>query len=123
MSAYPDAPGHRNVKTSITAADDLAPKLGRLQRLAEATIRDSGACGHAADELAARLAMDRWSIQPRTSELRRKGLIRDSGQRRRNSTGSWPLSGLPHDDRCHAQDAFERAAWRRFETSPGGGIR
>jgi hypothetical protein len=31
--------------------------------------------------------MDRWSIQPRTTELKRKGLIRDSGQRRPNSTG------------------------------------
>jgi hypothetical protein len=31
--------------------------------------------------------MDRWSIQPRTSELRRKGLIRDSGKRRQNATG------------------------------------
>ena len=26
--------------------------------------------------------MDRYTIQPRTSELRRKGLIQDSGQRR-----------------------------------------
>jgi hypothetical protein len=31
--------------------------------------------------------MDRWTIQPRTSELRGEGLIRDSGQRRRNATG------------------------------------
>ena len=86
MSTYPDAPGHRNVGTSIAAAAALAPKLGRLQRMAEATIRDAGAHGLTADELAARIEMDRWSIQPRTSELRRKGLIRDSGQRRRNAT-------------------------------------
>ena len=81
MSTYPDAPGHRNVETSIAAADALAPKLGRLQRMAEDAIRDAGAHGLTADELAARLDMDRWSIQPRTSELQRKGLIRDSGQR------------------------------------------
>lgn len=87
MSTYPDAPGHRHVETSIAAADALAPKLGRLQRMAEGAIRDAGAHGLTADELAARLDMDRWSIQPRTSELRRKGLIRDSGQRRPNSTG------------------------------------
>ena len=86
MSTYPDAPGHRNVETSIAAAGALAPKLGRLQRMAEETIRDAGPSGLTADELAARLEMDRWSIQPRTSELRRKGLIRDSGQRRRNAT-------------------------------------
>ncbi|MEQ8707951.1 MAG: hypothetical protein RIC36_03110 [Rhodospirillales bacterium] len=55
--------------------------------MAEATIRDAGKHGLTADELAARLGMDRWSIQPRTSELRCKGLIRDSGQRRPNATG------------------------------------
>ena len=87
MSTYPDTPGHRNVDTSMAAADDLAPKLGRLQRMAETTIRDAGANGLTADELSARLDMDRWSIQPRTSELRRKGLIRDSGQRRPNGSG------------------------------------
>ena len=87
MSTYPDAPGHRNVDTSIAAADALAPKLGRLQRMAEDAIRDAGWLGLTADELAARLNMDRWSIQPRTSELKRKGLIRDSGQRRPNRTG------------------------------------
>ena len=83
---YPDAPGHRNVESSIAAADALAPKLGRLQRMAATAIRDAGELGLTADELAARLDMDRWSIQPRTSELRRKGLIQDSGQRRHNCT-------------------------------------
>lgn len=87
MSTYPDAPGHLNVDTSVAAADALAPKLGRLQRLAELTIRDAGIAGLTADELAAKLDLDRWTIQPRTTELKRKGLIRDSGQRRPNSTG------------------------------------
>lgn len=87
MRTYPDVPGHRNVATSIAAADSLAPKLGRLQQMARSAIRDAGTEGLTADELAARLTMDRWSIQPRTSELRRKGLISDSGQRRLNATG------------------------------------
>ena len=87
MIAYPDSPGHRNVDTSVAAANALAPKLGRLQLMAETAIRDAGLFGLTADELAARLDMDRWSIQPRTSELRRKGLIRDSGRRRPNATG------------------------------------
>lgn len=87
MSTYPDAPGHRNVDTSIAAANALAPKLGPLQRVARAAIRKAGEHGLTADELAARLKMDRYSIQPRTSELRRKGLIRDSGLRRPNRTG------------------------------------
>lgn len=87
MNIYPDAPGHRNVETSIGAADAIAPKLGRLQRMAQAAIRDAGVKGLTANELAASLKMDRYSIQPRTSELRRKGLIKDSRQRRPNGTG------------------------------------
>ena len=87
MSVYPNAPGHRGVETSIAAGEALAPKLGRLQRMAETAIREAGWLGLTADELAARLELDRWSIQPRTSELKRKGLIRDSGQRRPNATG------------------------------------
>ena len=87
MMSYPNAPGHRNVETSVAAADALAPKLGRLQQMAKSAICDAGTQGLTADELSARLDMDRWSIQPRTSELKRKGLIRDSGQRRRNATG------------------------------------
>lgn len=87
MSAYPNAAGHRGVDTSIAAANDLAPKLGPLQRRAETAIREAGWLGLTADELAARLELDRWSGQPRTSELKCKGLIRDSGQRRPNATG------------------------------------
>lgn len=87
MSVYPNAPGHRGVETSVAAADALAPKLGRLQAMALAAYRAVYPQGLTADELAVRLVLDRYSIQPRTSELRRKGLIRDSGQRRRNATG------------------------------------
>jgi hypothetical protein len=87
MSFYPNAPGHRNIDTSVAAANALAPKLGRLQRMTLEAIKNAGWHGHTADELAAALEMDRWSIQPRTSELRRKGLIRDSGQRRPNNSG------------------------------------
>jgi hypothetical protein len=87
MTGYPDAPGHRRVETSVAAANDLAPKLGRLQRLAEAAIRRAGSEGLTADELASQLSLSRWSIQPRTTELKLKGLIRDSGETRLNDTG------------------------------------
>jgi hypothetical protein len=97
MSIYPDSPGHRGVDTSIAAADALAPQLGRLQRLAGATIRAAGAAGLTADELAEKLGMERWSIQPRTTELKRKGIICDSGVRRRNVTGKAAIVWIARD--------------------------
>jgi hypothetical protein len=108
MTVYPNAPGHRNVGTSVAAADVLAPKLGRLQRMAEVAIREAGQAGLTADELAARLNMDRWSIQPRTSELARRGLIRDSGRRRLNATGRYAIvwiASLPPGTPCQARIA------------------
>lgn len=86
-NAYPDTPGHRDVDTSIAAAADLADKLGHLQGLAKRAIADAGATGLTADELADRLGYDRYTIQPRTSELRKKCVIADSGQRRPNRSG------------------------------------
>jgi hypothetical protein len=84
---YPESPGHRGVDTSFAAAADLEVKLGRLQRMVLAAIREAGWLGLTADELCDRLKLSRWTVQPRTSEMKRKGLIRDSGQRRRNASG------------------------------------
>lgn len=83
---YPDTPGHRGIETSKAAAKAVAPKLGRLQNLVLSAIAERGAFGLTTDECAALLGVDRGSIQPRTSELRRKGLIVDSGRRRLNAT-------------------------------------
>ncbi len=87
MNDYPNEPGHRGVETSIEAAEAIAGTTGRLQSLALAAIRAAGSAGLTADELAAQVDCTRWTIQPRTTELRHKGLIADSGMRRRNVTG------------------------------------
>jgi len=84
---YPDAPGHRGVETSIAAAEAVAPKIGRLQKMALDPIAARGPFGLTADEVADALGLDRYSIQPRTSELRRKAMIVDSKLRRLNSSG------------------------------------
>ena len=84
---YPDSPGHRGVATSIEAADAIAPKVSRLQAVTLATIKAAGVIGRTTNEIAERLDCERDSIQPRTSELRARKLIADSGQRRRNANG------------------------------------
>lgn len=87
MTDYPDRPGHRGVETSVAAAADLAPRLAPLQRQVLEAISAAGMRGLTADECCQALKLDRWTVQPRTSELRRKLLIGDSGQRRRNASG------------------------------------
>lgn len=87
MTTYPDVPGHRNIDTSVAATDAVELRLGRLQQMADDAIRLASEYGPSADELATRLGIDRWSVQPRTRELRRKGIIRDSGIRRLRTTG------------------------------------
>ena len=87
MTDYPDHPGHRGVSTSVEAANDLAPRLGKLQKLVLDAVVEACPVGLTADELAAKVHMDRWSVQPRTTELKLKGLILDSGRRRPNVTG------------------------------------
>jgi DNA-binding IclR family transcriptional regulator len=87
VDRYPNTPGHRGVDTSIEAMEVVAGAAGRLQRLALREIGAAGPVGLTTDELARRLNLARPTIQPRSSELRRKGLIRDSGLRRRNASG------------------------------------
>lgn len=84
---YPNVPGHRGIQTSVAAADAMRDKLGRLQTLVLGAIRGAGADGLTADECCDVLGLDRWTIQPRTSELRAKRLVGDSGRRRRNQSG------------------------------------
>lgn len=84
---YPDGPGDRGVETSVKASEHIRPHVARLQGLALAAIRAAGPLGLTTLELAAAVGVDSASIQPRTSELRRKREIVDSGQRRRNPSG------------------------------------
>ena len=82
---YPFAPGHSSVDTSIAAADDLAPLLPALQRTVLHVIAVAGATGATGDEIAATLGWERWVVRPRTSELRNRGVLIDSGRRRINA--------------------------------------
>ena len=84
---YPNEPGHRGVDTSIEAARAIELSVGHLQRIALRAIRAAGGRGLTTNELAATVRIDRDSIQPRTTELKLLGLIRDSGGRRPNANG------------------------------------
>lgn len=84
---YPQGPGHRGIDTSASAAASIASGLGYLQAKVFRAIAEAGTRGLTTNELADLLRIDRGSVQPRTSELRAKGSIRDSLQRRLNANG------------------------------------
>ncbi len=65
----------------------LSKPLGPMEGLTRATVVAAGTGGLTAIEAAAVTGLDRYSLQPRLSELRRKGLVVDSGKRRRNPSG------------------------------------
>lgn len=87
MVEYPIAPGHRGIDTSVEAAEAAARVAGRLRRLVYRTIHEAGSQGLTTDEIASALRMPRYSVQPRTTELKHGRGIRDSGRRRRNESG------------------------------------
>ena len=84
---YPYAAGYRGCETSAQAAQAIEIAIGRLQRIALAAIRAAGGRGLTTNELVSVVGIHRDTMQPRTSELQERGLIRDSGARRRNVSG------------------------------------
>lgn len=84
---YPNTPGHRGIDTSIAAAKSVAGIAGPLRRMVYRAVHEAGTRGLTTDEIAAALRMPRYSVQPRTTELKHDRRICDSGRRRRNASG------------------------------------
>lgn len=96
MLTSPSASVHsRATDTEIAAAEKFAPKAGTLRAMVLDWIRDAGADGMTGKEAGARYALSigrdendgsaRYSAMPRITELRKLGLIKDSGARRGGS--------------------------------------
>lgn len=77
---------HRGVDTSIAAAELAALTSNHLRYIVHKTLCEQG--DHTVDEVCAIAGYPRYSLQPRFTELRKKGLIRDTGLRRRNVSGA-----------------------------------
>lgn len=84
--SYPDTPGAKGPDgTSQDAAEAIAPCVSHLRhvamraldRLGEATVLEAVAIAD----------VTRESLQPRFSELRAMGLVKPTGERRRNPSG------------------------------------
>jgi hypothetical protein len=70
---YPNVPGHRGVSTSIEAANGIQ---SHTKRLHSEVIRALNEIGNSTSYMIADyLNIDHCSIQPRTTELHKKGVI------------------------------------------------
>jgi hypothetical protein len=77
---------HRGVATSVDAAAMAAETSNRLRYLVHKTLCEHG--DHTVDETCRITGLPRYSLQPRFTELRKAGAIRDTGQRRPNVSGA-----------------------------------
>ena len=73
--------------TSAAAWAAISSEADTLRATAFRLIHESGRHGMSALEVVAASGRDRWSIQPRISELAGKGRVVDSGRTRTNPSG------------------------------------
>ena len=79
--------GSYPVETSIDAGESIAPDLRRMRKKTYDAIAAAGAIGMTPIECSEKTGLERWTVQPRFTELKKLGLIVDSGMRRRNPSG------------------------------------
>ena len=71
-----------------SAAADVTLTLSERRKAVLMALRESGAIGMTADEIASKLNLSVLSIRPRVSELAKAGVIRSrDDERRRNASG------------------------------------
>lgn len=83
---YPQTPCAQDRDTSRAAAEAIKPLAPGLRAKVLDVIERSN--GLTADEAAGRLGLSILSVRPRLTELSRLGQVRDSGERRRNRSGT-----------------------------------
>lgn len=81
---YPYEPASRPVDTSQHAAQDMKSIAATIRIAVLNQIKFCGSSGMTSRELSATLKMSYEAVQPRTSELKKMGLIKDSGNRRQS---------------------------------------
>lgn len=75
---YPDAPGYRATDTSRAAAEAMRPKVSVLRQMVLGALKIRPMTTM---EIAHHIRQRYEAVQPRTSELKDMGFIKDSGAR------------------------------------------
>ena len=86
MPYTPNRTGYRNTDTSALAAVQVEPKTKIMRDAILAAMKRHGA-PVGADELAEIMDVNTLAVRPRLTELRDKGLIRDTGPRGQTNMG------------------------------------
>ena len=84
---YPHKAGHRGVRTSKKSADEINPKLRRLQKMILIELEKVYPAGLNTSELAKLTKRNILTIRPRTTELKLLGAIIDTETTRKNDGG------------------------------------
>ena len=84
FTRYPSNPGFKKHGTSQEAAEAVAPRARLLRDKVLSALKRTAMT---ADEVATYLDESVLSVRPRLSELSKKGLIIETGERRKNESG------------------------------------
>lgn len=82
---YPNTPGYSNPSTSKEAAKSMEPHVTRLAK--DVLVRLRGYGPQTCEEVEIALDMRRSTASARFTELKLKGQIEDTGERRRTESG------------------------------------
>lgn len=85
MSNYPSSPGFKKFGTSEEAARSMKQSASSLQQKIIRLLQVEGST--TADICAEKLGVDRLAIRPRFTELAKLGIIRETGEKRKNKSG------------------------------------
>lgn len=101
MATYPNAPAVGKTDTSAGAVEVVAPRSIVLREKVLAFIA-AAHNGATTTEITQALSEDYSAVQPRTSELRKQGKIRDSRLRRLNLKSNkeivWVIEGATREE-------------------------
>lgn len=85
MSNYPNSPGYKRLGTSQEAATEVkASSVSLTERVLKLLQREGGLT---ADQCAEKIEASVLAVRPRLSELLKKGLVRETAERRKNKSG------------------------------------
>lgn len=100
MDKYPHIPAARpgSPETAFEAAESIADAAKSREAKAFALFRSVYPAGRTADEVADHFEWERYSARPRLSQLKARGQIVDSGERRQGASGRrqvvWVAAGI-----------------------------